>query len=171
MAGKWSTRDLGHLRMILERNRAENVNAMAIVAHQTIKKRSVNAIGHKLRELISAKEFTASEIELEGENFPASLVSGYIIIKLPHGSLKSAHHYLWEKHYGVIPTGYDVHHIDGHRLNNTIKNLMLLTRDEHIKLHSKGKPPETALLFWFLQERNLWNDYLLYRETKIKLFE
>lgn len=33
--------------------------------------------------------------------------------------------------------GYDVHHIDFDKHNNDVSNLMVLTRSEHIKLHSK----------------------------------
>lgn len=34
---------------------------------------------------------------------------------------------------------YDVHHIDGNKLNNSPDNLMVLTRSEHSKLHNKLK--------------------------------
>lgn len=33
--------------------------------------------------------------------------------------------------------GYEVHHIDGNPDNNDLKNLKLLTKDEHHKLHDK----------------------------------
>lgn len=32
-----------------------------------------------------------------------------------------------------------VHHIDHNRLNNDVKNLKIMTRSEHAKLHAKGK--------------------------------
>jgi hypothetical protein len=32
---------------------------------------------------------------------------------------------------------YDVHHIDGNKLNNDYKNLMVVTRSEHMKIHQK----------------------------------
>jgi hypothetical protein len=34
---------------------------------------------------------------------------------------------------------YEVHHIDGNRLNNSPENLMVLTKSEHMKLHKKKK--------------------------------
>ena len=34
---------------------------------------------------------------------------------------------------------YDVHHIDGNKLNNDYKNLMVVTRSEHMKIHQKLK--------------------------------
>lgn len=168
--GKWSERDLGRLRMALERRRAETVHALARFLHKELPKRSVTAIGHKLRELISQQEFKEKEIELEGHVFPASIVSGYIVITFPDGNKQMAHHYVWEKHYGPIPSGYHIHHISGNRLDNRLINLQLMSASEHIELHYSSKPPETAALFWFLQERGLWGDYLTYRETILNNF-
>lgn len=45
------------------------------------------------------------------------------------------HRVIWEHYHGAIPYGYDVHHIDGDRSNNNIKNLMLLPRSIHHALH------------------------------------
>ena len=36
--------------------------------------------------------------------------------------------------------GYDVHHIDENKLNNSLSNLMYLTKSEHRRLHNEGKP-------------------------------
>ena len=45
-------------------------------------------------------------------------------------------HLVWFKHFGHrIPKGYVLHHIDFNADNNNIKNLVLMTRSEHIKLH------------------------------------
>lgn len=46
-----------------------------------------------------------------------------------------AHVYVWRKHYGDIPKGYEVHHIDEDPSNNDISNLMLLSRSTHGQLH------------------------------------
>ena len=35
--------------------------------------------------------------------------------------------------------GYDVHHLDGNKMNNSLSNLVYLTRSEHTIIHSKGK--------------------------------
>ncbi|MBU1092565.1 HNH endonuclease [Patescibacteria group bacterium] len=32
-----------------------------------------------------------------------------------------------------------VHHLDGNRLNNTVENIVILSRAEHARLHLKGK--------------------------------
>jgi hypothetical protein len=50
-----------------------------------------------------------------------------------------AHRYVWEKENGVIPNGYDIHHIDGNKSNNAIFNLQLLEKTEHTKLHQAQK--------------------------------
>lgn len=38
-----------------------------------------------------------------------------------------------------IPDGYDVHHIDGNKLNNSIYNLELVNRFEHNSYHKSGE--------------------------------
>lgn len=48
------------------------------------------------------------------------------------------HRKIWIATYGEIPEGYIVHHIDGNKLNNDIKNLCLMTRSEHMKHHWNG---------------------------------
>ena len=45
-------------------------------------------------------------------------------------------HLVWFKHFGHrIPKGYVLHHIDFNVDNNNIKNLALMSRSEHAKLH------------------------------------
>ena len=34
---------------------------------------------------------------------------------------------------------YDIHHLDENKMNNSLSNLVYLTRSEHTKLHMKGK--------------------------------
>lgn len=143
---------------------------MAKNAHRTIKKRSVNAIMHKLYGLLAEQEFTGNEIEIDGQVFPAEVVSGYIIISLTDGYRVALHHWVWMKNYGKIPQGYHIHHRDADRLNNDINNLALMTARDHISYHTKGSFPETFALFSFLQEKNLWNEYLTYRNTILNNF-
>ena len=50
------------------------------------------------------------------------------------------HHYVYCKEYHVVPKDNEViHHIDGNKQNNNIKNLKLMTREEHVKIHHKKK--------------------------------
>ena len=48
---------------------------------------------------------------------------------------KRLHRMVWEFHNGPIPTGYDIHHINGDRADNDIENLQMLKEQEHGSLH------------------------------------
>ena len=43
---------------------------------------------------------------------------------------------IWECVNGEKPEGYDVHHIDGNRQNNSIYNLELIEHSEHMSKHN-----------------------------------
>jgi hypothetical protein len=43
---------------------------------------------------------------------------------------------IWEEYYGKeIPNGYEIHHIDGNRNNNSIENLLCVSIIEHLHIH------------------------------------
>lgn len=159
---------MGHLRMILERDQSHSVHAMAKTASQTLRNRSVNAIVHKLRELQSKNKFQADHVIIEGRVYPAELVSGYIILSLPDGTKTPMHHFVWRSEYGDIPCGYHIHHRNGNRIDNRLVNLTLMSAEDHIAHHASGRPAETEILFWFLHEQNLWDQYLTYRDQLIE---
>ena len=48
--------------------------------------------------------------------------------------------YEWQvhTHYGY-KKGLVIHHLDGNKFNNSLSNLVYLNRNEHTKLHNKGK--------------------------------
>ena len=47
--------------------------------------------------------------------------------------------YEWQMHTHVgYKKGMDIHHIDKNKMNNSLENLVYLTRSEHIKMHSNG---------------------------------
>lgn len=51
------------------------------------------------------------------------------------------HRKIWEEFYGQeIPDGMILHHKDENPLNNHISNLQLMTPEEHLSHHHKGKP-------------------------------
>jgi hypothetical protein len=169
---KWTSKEVGHLRYILERRQGSSVYEMSKLALEKIKGRSLNAVAHKLRELKAEQEFDADFVEIDGQHYPAKVVSGYIVIELEDGSKVPLHIWMWEQSYGIkVTPGYHIHHIDGDRLNNNKNNLALVEASEHIQMHLAGRPPETFALFSFLQEKGLWNDYLDYRESVINLVE
>lgn len=65
---------------------------------------------------------------------------GYLrFTKDESGRLRMEHCVVWEKHYGKIPAGMQIHHKDGNKLNNEISNLQLVTPLEHKRLHSGCK--------------------------------
>lgn len=45
------------------------------------------------------------------------------------------HRHTFERTYGPIPPGFEVHHIDFDRLNNSPNNLIALPKTEHQRLH------------------------------------
>lgn len=42
---------------------------------------------------------------------------------------------LWEKHYGEIPKGWHIHHIDGDHDNHVLANLECITTKQHGERH------------------------------------
>ena len=46
------------------------------------------------------------------------------------------HRVNWRQHFGPIPAGYVIHHIDGDPLNNDISNLQCMPLGEHSRLHN-----------------------------------
>ena len=51
---------------------------------------------------------------------------------------KLVHRIIWECVNGEIPEGYDIHHIDGNPMNNSIHNLEMIDAFEHNSMHKKG---------------------------------
>lgn len=47
------------------------------------------------------------------------------------------HRAIWKYYHGDIPDGYQIHHIDGNKLNNNINNLELISSHQHPKKHRK----------------------------------
>lgn len=54
---------------------------------------------------------------------------------------KRIHRYVWESYNGEIPKGYEIHHIDHDKSNNSIENLELMTFANHQSYHAaiRGK--------------------------------
>lgn len=48
------------------------------------------------------------------------------------------HRIIWEVTNGKIPNGYDIHHIDENRSNNTITNLEMIESSTHKRNHFTG---------------------------------
>ena len=62
-------------------------------------------------------------------------------IKIKDGRPYFKKHWIhqWQVHTHVgYKKGYDIHHIDENKMNNSLSNLVYLTRSEHVKIHSNG---------------------------------
>jgi hypothetical protein len=52
---------------------------------------------------------------------------------------KRRHRELWIEHYGPIPEGYVIHHIDHDHSNNVIENLACMPRGQHNTHHNNDR--------------------------------
>jgi len=68
--------------------------------------------------------------EFEGKVF--RIQQGY----LARGN-RRLHRLIWQKLKGPIPKGFDIHHKDGNKLNNSIDNLECISHAEHLSMHMK----------------------------------
>lgn len=57
-------------------------------------------------------------------------ISGIRILLPRHGQLR-AHRVVWEMHYGPIPDGMAIDHINGNPLDNRLENLRLATKTQN----------------------------------------
>lgn len=85
------------------------------------------------------------------------------------------HRDIWEKSNGIIPEGFDIHHIDGNKQNNKIENLELIRKDIHAKKFSTGRNQNTnkthCIHGHFFDEKNTyyWNGHRVCRHcSKIR---
>ena len=50
----------------------------------------------------------------------------------------------WQVHTHIgYQKGFDIHHLDENKLNNSLSNLIYLTKSEHMKIHSENMSDET----------------------------
>lgn len=57
---------------------------------------------------------------------------------------KPEHRLIAEFNYGNIPKYNQVHHIDGNSLNNSPDNLLIVSKEQHEKIHNKSIPDNTG---------------------------
>jgi HNH endonuclease len=89
--------------------------------------------------------------------------NGYRRITCKDRRKRFEHVMVWEKHWGPVPQGSEIHHVNGNKLDNRIENLQLVTRLEHKRLHSRCYRFRGA---WFKRCRRCrW-----YREVKTEFY-
>lgn len=75
---------------------------------------------------------------VDGYKFRKDTRSGYYLSTRNIGNSRPRLHvYIWKKHNGFIPKGYEINHLDENKDNNEIENLVPMTRTEHLKWHYK----------------------------------
>ena len=55
------------------------------------------------------------------------------------GRQRSLHRDVYQAHWGAIPKGFLVHHVDGNGYNNEESNLVAISRKTHQSIHVGGK--------------------------------
>lgn len=61
--------------------------------------------------------------------------NGYIRLR-KNGQRKYLHVLIYEQSHGPLPKGYQIHHIDHDKLNNSPENLIPVTPLQHRRLHA-----------------------------------
>lgn len=90
-------------------------------------------------------------------------VEGYVKVGTQY-----LHQIVWKAYHGIIPNGWEVHHIDINRKNNNIENLVALPREFHQKIHkSKGKMPKRPQLMRIYYE--FFDEYLVLQRSRDEL--
>lgn len=70
---------------------------------------------------------------------------GYVYVRV-NGKLIPAHRIIWEMHYGKIPEGMEIDHINHITDDNRIENLRLVTRKDNCKNVSMSKSNKSGVV-------------------------
>lgn len=77
----------------------------------------------------------SSGVEYDGLWFANTPPNRYYWNKSQEHGTRSLHKYIWEKHNGPTPAGFQIHHVDGDASNNTLGNLTAVDAREHARHH------------------------------------
>ena len=100
--------------------------------------------GHLIRKTTKSSRAKAGDIA--GSFHKAT---GYIHICVD-GTKYSAHRIIYGLHFGVIPNGLEIDHINGNRADNRIENLRLVTRRENMLNQNNAKG------YYWNKDREKW---------------
>ena len=86
--------------------------------------------------------------------------SGYKIVSLYYIDIQKkrtrlAHRVIWEAFKGLIPSGYEIDHINADKLNNNILNLQLLTHVENARKNKNHVLRKHRVICMFDKQGNL----------------
>lgn len=79
-------------------------------------------------------------IFFDGQKFTRDEKTGYYLKSTK--PRKRLHIYIWEYYNGPVPKGCHIHHKDMNKYNNSISNLVCITRAEHNRIHSESLSDE-----------------------------
>lgn len=74
-------------------------------------------------------------LEYKGEKFWLQSTGRYYQSGDKTKAERLLHRRIWIEHFGEIPLGYAVHHIDGNWRNNDLSNLEIMPAAEHMRRH------------------------------------
>jgi hypothetical protein len=102
-------------------------------------------------------------------------VNTYIAVKMKLDSDKTirdySHRIIYTMFNGIIPVGYDVHHIDGDRGNNKIENLEAVDRIKHAFLNKETPVVKKVDGGWCIRITCNYNVYRFFDKDKSKLLD
>lgn len=78
-------------------------------------------------------------VEYDGRKWTENKSGYFNVTQKSLSGKKWLHQYVYEKEQEEIPKGYHVHHKDNDKRNNQIDNLILLSQEEHSKMHGEYK--------------------------------
>lgn len=78
--------------------------------------------------------------------------NGYTYIGF-RGTMIKAHRIIWEMHYGGIPKGCEIDHINGDRNDNRLENLRMVTRSENAKNKALNKNNKSGVSGVFFSKK------------------
>ncbi|WP_338743736.1 HNH endonuclease [Klebsiella michiganensis] len=107
-------------------------------SQDTVRKYFIYEIGSLIRKERPEVEFSTSGLcerwnaLYAGTRAGSLSTNGYIYIKL-NGLRFMAHRLVWIYHFGDIPTGMELDHINHQRRDNRIENLRMVTRKQNCR--------------------------------------